>query len=445
MSSRTLRIFTALSVLLLLSMGAMQWAWLRQAYRLEDRDFDQRVRSALRAAGQRLIEFNANPNRLTLRPIERVAGNYYTVQINDVINPAVLEAFLRQEFDRHDVRTNFEYGVYDCVKNRVQYGGFVCATPHCDSSTAVRYRFPQAGGQNYYFGVYFPEKRGYVLGQLGSLTLSTAVLGVVVLFFAYALWVIFRQKRLAELQADFVNTLSHEFKTPISTLLIAGEALAKPDQSPEKRQTYATLLRSEIHRLKTQVDTVLQTARLPRSSEGLKREAVDVHKLLRQLADSLQTELEARNGALTLRLDATQAIVLADRMHLTNVFRNLADNALKYTVPAEDRPPNLIFSTENRRNTLLVRITDNGIGIPEKHQKRLFDKFYRVPTGDVHDVKGFGLGLYYVKTLVEAHGGRVRVQSVVGEGSTFEVELPAPEPPEGEPTKRPLWGLGGFL
>lgn len=445
MSSRTLRIFTALSVLLLLSMGLMQWAWLRQAYRLEDRDFDQRVRSALRAAGQRLIEFNANPNRLTLRPIERVAGNYYTVQINDVINPAVLEAFLRQEFDRHDVRTNFEYGVYDCVKNRVQYGGFVCATPHCDSSTAVRYRFPQAGGQNYYFGVYFPEKRGYVLGQLGSLTLSTAVLGVVVLFFAYALWVIFRQKRLAELQADFVNTLSHEFKTPISTLLIAGEALAKPDQSPEKRQTYAALLRSEIHRLKTHVDTVLQTARLPRSSEGLKREAVDVHELLRQLANSLQAELEARNGTLTLRLEAPQPVVRADRMHLTNVFHNLADNALKYTVPAEDRPPNLIFSTENRRNTLLVRITDNGIGIPEKHQKRLFDKFYRVPTGDVHDVKGFGLGLYYVKTLVEAHGGRVRVQSVVGEGSTFEVELPAPEPPEGEPTKRPLWGLGGFL
>jgi len=420
MSSRTLRIFTGLSVLLLLGMGVMQWAWLRQAYRLEDRDFDQRVRSALRAAGQRLIEFNANPNRLTLRPVERVAGNYYTVQINDVINPAVLEAFLRQEFDRHDVRTNFEYGVYDCVKNRVQYGGFVCATPHCDSSTVVRYRFPQTGEQNYYFGVYFPEKRSYVLGQLGSLTLSTAVLGAVVLFFAYALWVIFRQKRLAELQADFVNTLSHEFKTPLSTLLIAGEALTKPDQSPEKRQTYAALLRSEIHRLKNHVDTVLQTARLPRSSEGLKREPVDVHGLLRELADSIQAEIEARGGTLTLDFNATQPVVSADRLHLTNVFRNLADNALKYT----ERPPQLIFSTQNRGKTLPVRVTDNGTGIAEKHRKRLFDKFYRIPTGDVHDVKGFGLGLYYVKTLVEAHGGRVRVQSEVGEGSTFEVELP---------------------
>jgi two-component system phosphate regulon sensor histidine kinase PhoR len=419
MSSRTLRIFTVLSVLLLLGMGLMQWAWLRQAYRLEDRDFDQRVRSALRAAGQRLIQFNANPNRLTLQPVERVAGNYYTVQINDVINPTVLEAFLRQEFDRHDVRTNFEYGVYDCVKNRVQYGGFVCATRNCDSSTALRYRFPQTGGQNYYFGVYFPEKRGYVLGQLGSLTLSTAVLSVVVLFFACALWVIFRQKRLAELQADFVNTLSHEFKTPISTLLIAGEVLAKPDQSPERRQTYAALLRSEIHRLKTHVDTVLQTARLPRSSEGLKRELVNIHVLLRQLGDSLQSEFEAQNGTLTLRLDAEKPVVSADRLHLTNVFRNLADNALKYT----NRPPELLFSTENHRNALLVRITDNGIGIAEKHRKRLFDKFYRVPTGDVHDVKGFGLGLYYVKTLVEAHGGRVRIQSRVGEGSTFEIQL----------------------
>ncbi len=423
MTNRALRWFTILSVFVLLGMGAVQSLWFRQAYRLEDRDFDQRVRSALRGAGQRLIDFNRNPNRLTLRPIERLAANYYTVQINDIINPAVLEAFLRQEFDRHEVRTNFEYGVYDCVRNRVRYGGFVCATPNCDSSSAIRYRFPQVAGQNYYFGVYFPEKRGYLLGQLDWLSLSTAALGVVVLFFAYALWVIFRQKRLSDLQTDFVNTLTHEFKTPLSTILISSEVLAKPDQPAEKRQTYAALLRNEVHRLKAQVDTVLQTARLPRSSEGLKLETVDVHNLLRSLAETLRPRLAERDGHLTLNLNAKITTLQADRMHLTNVLHNLADNALKYTVPADERPPHLTISTESVRDTLRIRLSDNGIGIAEKHQKRLFDKFYRVPTGDVHNVKGFGLGLYYVRTLVEAHGGRVRVASVEGEGSTFEIQL----------------------
>ncbi len=429
MSSRALRWFTILSVLVLLGMGAVQAVWFGQAYRLEDLDFDQRVRSALRAAGQRLIQFNANPNRLTLRPIERISANYYTVQINDIINPGVLEAFLRQEFDRHDVRTNFEYGVYDCVKSRIQYGGFVCSSARCDSSSAIRYRFPQVPGTNYYFGVYFPEKRGYLLGQLDWLALSTAVLTVVVLFFAYALWVIFRQKRLSELQTDFVNTLTHEFKTPLSTILISSEVLAKPDQSVEKRRTYAALLRTEALRLKTQVDTVLQTAlhgngRLPRSPEGLKLEPVDVHELLRQLAESLQPTVQERGGRLSLHLDAQNATVRADQMHLTNVLHNLADNALKYTVSEDERPPHLMFSTESRKTTLLIRVTDNGIGVAPPHQKRLFDKFYRVPTGDVHNVKGFGLGLYYVKTLVQAHGGRVSVKSTMGQGSTFEVALP---------------------
>ena len=425
MSSRTLRIFTGLSILVLLSMGAVQGFWFRQAYRLEDRDFDQRVRSALRAAGQRLIQFNANPNRLTLRPIERLRTNYYTVQINDIINPAVLEAFLKQEFDRHDVRTSFEYGVYDCVKSQIQYGGFVCQTPGCDSSASIRYRFPQVAGPNYYFGVYFPEKRNYLLAQLDLLTFSTTALGVVVLFFAYALWVIFRQKRLSELQTDFVNTLTHEFKTPLSTILISSEVLARPDQTPgpesdQRRRSYAALLHTEANRLKTQVDTVLQTARLPRSSEGLKLEPVDVHALCRQLAGSLQPTLQARNGQLTLALNAEKYVIQADRMHLTNVLYNLVDNALKYT----EVLPHLTISTENTPRTLRIRLIDNGIGIPEKYRKHIFDKFYRVPTGDIHNVKGFGLGLYYVRTLVEAHGGRVRVESTPGQGSVFTLDFP---------------------
>jgi two-component system phosphate regulon sensor histidine kinase PhoR len=415
MHSRTLRTFTLLSALVLLGLVGMQAYWFRQAYQTEDRDFDRRVTSALRVVCQRLIEAGPHPNNLLPRPVERVSANYYTAQINDVIDPVVLEAFLTQEFARHDLRTSFEYGIYDCQRSQMEYGGFVCHTAPCDSARSVKYRFPRVAGQNYFFGVYFPEKRGYLFSQLGIWAASSAALLVVTGFLAYALFLIFRQKRLSEIQTDFVNNLTHEFKTPLSTILISTDVLTKPNQPADRLAQYAGLIRAEANRLRQHVDTVLQTARIDEPAAGLSWETVDVHAVLRELVAEAPPDWQARGTRIETDLGAPNARIRADRRHVATVFRNLLDNAVKYATQA----PEILIQTRNEGGVLKITVSDNGVGIADDQLRRIFDKFYRVPTGAVHDVKGFGLGLYYVRTMVRRFRGRVEVRSRPGEGSTF--------------------------
>lgn len=424
MTSRTLRTFTVLSALVLLGLVGMQAYWFRQAYQAEDRDFDRRVTSALRVVCQRLVEAGPHPNNLLPRPVERVSANYYTAQINDVIDPVVLEAFLKQEFARHDLRPNFEYGIYDCQRSQMQYGGFVCHTANCDSARSVKYRFPHVAGQNYFFGVYFPEKRSYLFNQLGIWAASSAALLVVTGFLAYALFVIFRQKRLSEIQTDFVNNLTHEFKTPLSTILIATDVLTKPNQPAERLAQYATLIRAEANRLRQHVDTVLQTARVDQAKEALTWETVDVHEVVRELATEQPPAWQQKGTRIEVQLRAENAKIKADRRHVATVFHNLLDNAVKYA----ERPPLIRIETESEGPLLKISVSDNGIGIASDQQRRIFDKFYRVPTGDVHNVKGFGLGLYYVRTMVRRFRGRIDVRSRVGEGSTFGLIFKTIEP-----------------
>lgn len=419
MSSRTLRIFTVLSVLLLLGLALVQFYWFRQAYQLEDRDFDQRVTSALRVVCQRMIDYNNRPNALPLKPVERVSANYYTVQINDQMDPSALEVFLKQEFSRRDLKANFEYGIYDCEQHQIQYGGFVCHTANCDDQKAVKTAFPKVSGPNYYFGVYFPEKRNYVFGQLKLWTISSVGILLVILFFSYALYVIFKQKRLSELQTDFVNNLTHEFKTPLSTILISTDVLSKPHQSAERLANYAGIIRKEALRLKQQVDTVLQTAQ--NRHQKLHLETLDVHEVLEDLLERFQPRIQEENIQVTLELKAEPSLIQADAMHLTNTLYNLLDNAIKYS----NNPAVIRISTQVINQRLMIDVQDQGIGIAPKHHSHVFHKFFRVPTGNIHNVKGFGLGLYYVKTMTEAMGGQVDMSSQEDKGSRFRLAYPA--------------------
>lgn len=396
----------------------IQYYWFRQAYNLQDRDFNQRVTSALRAASERMLAFNKNPNNQLIQPVERVTSNYYTVQINDTINASVLEEFLKQEFAHSDVRLNFEYGIYDCVKDRIKYAAFVCHSENCNQNdSSAHYRFPELDIHNYYFGVYFPDKKYYLLGDLDNWFVSSAILLVVMMFFVYALMVIFRQKRLSEIQNDFINNMTHEFKTPISTISISSEVLMKPDiiDKPERLLSYATIIRKEAARLKKNVDTVLQTANIAQKIDKLNFEEADIHEILEELQISCDPVLKEKHATLKLNLQATNSRIKVDKLHFTNILHNLIDNGLKYS----QRQPVLEITTQNVKNELIVKIKDNGIGISEKDQKYIFNKFFRVHTGDIHNVKGFGLGLYYVKEMVEGHKGSIELKSRPGEGSEF--------------------------
>ena len=418
MNAQNLRIFTILSAIVLLSIIGVQTYWFRQAISLEDSDFDKRITAALRASTKRLLKFNNNPNNMVLKPVERILSSYYTVQINDVIKPDVLEEFLKQEFLRQDIKSNFEYGIYDCMKDRIQYGGYVCTSENCDSTNTMRYEFPMIENHNYYFGVYFPDRRQHLLNQMGFWFISSAILVVVIGFFGYALWVIFRQKRLSEIQTDFINNMTHEFKTPISTILISSDVLTKPSivDSPERLLSYATIIKNEANRLKKHVDAVLNIAKITDTAgNNLNVERLDFHDIIHELIQNQAPTLQEKNATITLKLNAHHALIQGDRMHLSNVLHNLIDNASKYC----EGSPRIEISSQNVDNQLIIKIKDYGLGIAERDIKLIFTKFYRVPTGNVHNVKGFGLGLYYVKMMVEAHKGKITAESKIGQGSTF--------------------------
>ncbi|WP_026997907.1 sensor histidine kinase [Flectobacillus major] len=423
MNSKTLRIFVALSILLMAGVIVIQYFWFRQAYNIQDRDFDQRVTSALRLVSRRVLDFNKNPNNKLLQPVERVTSNYYTVQTNDTINAKVLEEFLKQEFARSDIRLNFEYGIYDCLKDRINFKSFVCHSENCDKNdSTAHYNFPDLNIHNYYFGVYFPDKKYFLLGDLDNWFFSSTILLVVMSFFVYALMVIFKQKRLSEVQNDFINNMTHEFKTPISTISISSEVLMKPEiiQTPERLLSYASIIRKEAARLKKNVDTVLQTANIDQKIDKLNLEEVNVHDLLEELTLNCEPIFKERGGDLQVILQAENTIIKADRLHFSNIIHNLIDNGIKYC----ETTPNITIKTQNIGNYLVISIKDNGIGITEKDQRHIFNKFFRVHTGDVHNVKGFGLGLYYVKEMVEGHKGKIEVRSKLHEGSEFRLIIP---------------------
>jgi two-component system phosphate regulon sensor histidine kinase PhoR len=257
---------------------------------------------------------------------------------------------------------------------------------------------------------------------MGIWSFSSVVLLIVILFFGYTLFVILKQKRLSEIQKDFINNMTHEFKTPISTIAVSTEVLKDPNiiNQPERLLNYTTIIETENTRLKQQVERVLQMARLDRDDLGLKKEIVDVHQIIQDAIKNTSTALHERQGKISCELTATRHTFSADKLHLTNVLYNLIDNAIKYCKTS----PQIVIRTKDSNKYLLLEVEDNGIGISAENQKRVFQKFFRVSTGNVHDVKGFGIGLNYVKSIIEAHKGNIRLESDLGKGCTFKISIP---------------------
>jgi two-component system phosphate regulon sensor histidine kinase PhoR len=253
-----------------------------------------------------------------------------------------------------------------------------------------------------------------------------AIIGFVLLFFGYALSVIFRQKRLSEVKTDFINNMTHELKTPISTIGLSSETLLREDFSndSERLKRYAGIIYKENKRLENQVERVLNVAKMDKEKLKLKYSVFDVHEVIQEASDVFELNQSETGGKINLKLEAEQAIIQADEVHVGNVIHNLLDNAIKYC----ERTPEITISTRNTTHNLIIEIEDNGIGIKRENLKMIFDKFYRVPTGNRHDVKGFGLGLYYVKLIIESHKGRISVRSNFGHGTVFTIQLPIEKP-----------------
>ncbi|MCS6821403.1 MAG: HAMP domain-containing histidine kinase [Microscillaceae bacterium] len=420
MKQSTFRLFIVLATISLVGIIVIQIFWVSKAFDLKEKQFNQSVQIALKNVAEKILLYNNNASML-LNPVDRIASNYYIVNVNDMIDANILEMYLKVEFEHKGILADFEYAIYDCRNDELVYGNYA-STAKRTIDNVKRTELPKLKRRTYYFGVYFPNRDEYLLGQLDIWIFSSIVLLVVVVFFAYTIFVILKQKRLSEIQTDFINNMTHEFKTPIASIAIASEILMNPQiiQTPERLLNYATIIHNENKRLKNQVERVLQMATLDKENFKLNREIIDVHEILQRVIENMQATFKQKNAHVELQFSPTPVQVYADSLHLTNIIYNLLDNAIKYS----NENPHIILQTQNENKYGVIIVQDNGIGISPQAKKLIFNKFYRVPTGNVHNVKGFGLGLYYVKIMVEAHRGSIKLESEVGKGSKFYIYLP---------------------
>lgn len=419
MSRLTLRIVIALAAISIGGIATTQIYWVRKAFDLKENQFNDDINRALENVASQIFEINkmAVPaNGL----VKQESSNYFTVLVNGPIDSNLLGFFLKNEFDKQNITADYEYGVYDCSDQCMMGGNYI--SPTKNKIPISLGELPALKRDGYYFGVRFPKIKANLISQMGIWGFSSIVLVVVIFFFAYTLFVILKQRRLSEVQNDFINNMTHEFKTPLSTIAISTEVLKDPSiiQNPERLLSYATIIEIESSRLKQQVERVLQMARLEKNDVGLKKENLDLHSLIQEAVKNISMSLNSKQGNIQLILQATDSFVVVDKLHFTNVIYNLLDNAIKYTQGS----PVISITTQNQNGNLNIAIKDNGIGIGAENQRKIFHRFYRVPTGNLHDVKGFGLGLNYVKLIVEAHKGKISVDSTLGNGSTFTIVLP---------------------
>lgn len=439
MSRRVIGTVILLASLSVLGVLLTQLLWLDTAFQVQrqqleiqrrqhsqlEKQFNDRVVIALTNVTERILSINKDPSDL-FDAVKQVRPNYFAVTINDTLHPYLLESLLRREFERRNINEDFEYGIYDCFTDSIVYGSYVSLTDSVDPGEVPHSELLKLDKDGHYFGVFFPRREGGGWDpertSASTWIFPAIVTSIVFLFFAYSVWVILRQKRLSEIKNDFIGNMTHELKTPISTIALSSEVLSDPDivQEPERLRSYARIIREENERLRAQVERVLQLATLDRENLHLKREEVDLHTVVHEVAGAMKLTLEERKGSLTLELQATRSVVRGDRMHLGNVVRNLLDNAIKYCTDV----PVIVVRTRERNGSFLLEVRDNGIGIRKEDLRHVFERFYRVPTGNVHNVKGFGLGLHYVKQIAEAHQGHVDASSTPGRGSTFRLELP---------------------
>lgn len=342
--------------------------------------------------------------------------------IRERIPQATLEEIIKSEFIKFGIKAQYEYRVSNDLDSTIYISsGYNSSSTHPTMRTVL---FPNDFfSPKHYLSIFFPNQKAYVLKSIGVMTITTFALTLIIIFsFSFTIYTIFRQKRLSEIKSDFVSNMTHELKTPISTISLASQMLNDPSIPNEsKRISYlGGVIGEESKRLGHQVEKVLQMAIFEKTNLKLKLKEVDLHQIIEKAVNSFAIQLQNAHGQVEKQLNAQNPMCIADEMHITNVVSNLLDNALKY----RNGNPTIDITTKNAAKGIVLEVKDNGMGISRDDQKRIFDQFYRVPTGNVHNVKGFGLGLSYVKKIAEEHDGRVWIDSSIGKGSTFGMYLP---------------------
>jgi len=343
------------------------------------------------------------------------------IPIHKRLSRDLIEKTISRELKNFNIKSAFEYGVYsNALATKVHSDNFSMDSP---STYSVPLFLDSKGNSNYQLLVNFTGKKEVVLSSVTLMAaLSIVFTLIIVIAYSSALSQLIKQRQISQIKTDFINNMTHEFKTPIATINLALDAIKNPKVSsdPEKVTRYLHMIREENKRMHAQVENVLQISKLEKNELDLKKERLQLHELIEDALTHVELIVEDRNGYIQPHFGALKSSVLGNEDHLTNVIVNILDNAIKYS----ENEPKIDIYTENVRNSIILKIRDQGTGMSKVVQKKIFEKFYREHTGDIHNVKGHGLGLAYVKRILDDHHATIHVESERGKGSTFIIKLP---------------------
>jgi len=408
--NRTYFIFAISSIALTIVL-IIQVNWIYETARVKEELFNERVNLVLTKTAEAL-----SSDKETLRNLHILVGKDEVHKIDSLLN---------HYMNFYNILIKYSFELQTKPVAEIDLTQYVYKDPQgsfaaCLSESELNEK-PNSS-ERLELKLFFPKKEKYILAEMGMMFITSVILILVVLVISWrTILSLLNEKKISKHTRDFLNNMTHEFKTPLTNISLAGKMITKDSNigQPERIKHYSGIILDENEKLQHEVEQVLNMAALEKGEIPLQKTNFDLHKLIQDILKSLSPQIEYKKASISLDLNALEYKINGDQIHLSNAICNLIDNSLKYS----KLEPRIKISTHNKDENIVIKISDEGIGIEKEHQQKVFEKFFRVPTDDLHESKGFGIGLAYVKRIIELHGGTIRLNSEKGHGSTFKITL----------------------
>jgi len=394
-----------------------QLLWTKEAFSIEEKKFSQKTHVALLEVAKKLY-LGTNHDLSGKNPVRKISNDYYIINVDNDFEPEILEFYLISEFKRMNITTDFEYAMYNCQSDEMVYGNYISLSQKKQTKHSVY--FPKHKNLVYYFAIRFPNETSYLFSSLRFWFVLSIALIVILLVYVYSIFTLLQQKKYSELQRDFINNMTHEFKTPLSSILIASNYLHKQDpiRQDEKLEKYTHIIIDQSNKLNQHIEKILSIAKSDNTPLELNKTVLNALSILETVIENIK--LKHPDTKIEIKTDLPSVSIEADEFHFTNLIYNLLDNAVKYS----ENKPEICIAIAKVGKQLQFSFIDNGIGIASKNIPFVFDKFYRIPSQKSNEVTGFGLGLYYAKKVCDLHHWKITVKCNPEKGCTFSLLIP---------------------